>query len=160
MKNPTFLIQVLPILTISLCIIFFIIYKILSRVKSQTKVHVEGAKSADLKQAAQAKMPPVERLKLACPALVERPQGFTKVGVKEITLSGAFVTCPKPLPVGDDFEIKIIFEKEKALTLKADVLWNNANVPRDQIVSRGMKIRFLQLSQDERLFLQDILEAS
>ena len=160
MKNPTFLIQVLPILTISLCIFFFILYKILSRVKSQTKVHVEGVKSADLKQVAQARMPPVERLKLACPALIERPQGLTRVGIKEITINGAFVTCPKPLPVGDNFQIKIIFEKEKPLTLKADVLWNNDNVPPDQVVSRGMKIRFLQLSPDERLFLKDILAAS
>ena len=160
MNNPTFLIQVLPILTITLCIVFFIIYKILSRVKSQTKVHVEGVKSADLRQIAQAKMPPVERLKLACPALIERPQGLTKVGIKEITLNGAFVTCPKPLPVGYDFEIKIIFGKEKALTLKADVIWNNENVPRDQVVSRGMKIRFLQLSPDERIFLQDMLAPS
>jgi hypothetical protein len=160
MKNPTFLVQVLPILTISICLVFFIIYKILSRVKSQARGHVEGAKSADIKLVTQAKMPTVERLKLACPALIERSQGFTRVGIKEITLSGAFVTCPKPLPVGDIFQIKIIFEPEKSLTLKADVLWNNDNVPSDQVVSRGMKIRFLQLSPDERLFLKDILAAS
>ena len=160
MKNPTFLVQVLPILTISLCVIFFIIYKILSRVKNRAKAHVEGGKSADVKLVAQTKMLAVERLKLACPALIERPQGFTKVGIKEITINGAFVTCPKPLPVGENFQIKIIFEKEKSMTLRADVLWNNDNVPPAQVVSRGMKIRFLQLSQDERLFLQDMLAAS
>ena len=160
MKNPTFLVQVLPILTISICLVFFIIYKILSRAKSKARSHVEGAKSADIKLVTQAKMPPVERLKLACPALIERPQGFTKVGIKEITINGAFVTCPRPLPVGDNFQIKIIFEKEKSLTLRADVLWNNDNVPPAQVVSRGMKIRFLQLSHDERLFLKEILSAA
>ena len=160
MRNATFLVQVLPILTISLCLVFFIIYKILARVKSQAKIHVESGKSADAKQVAQVRMPPVERLQLACPALIERSQGFTRVGIKEITISGAFVTCPKPLPVGDNFQIKIIFKKEKSLTLKADVLWNNDNVPRDQVVSRGMKIRFLQLSHDEKLFLEGILAAS
>ena len=157
MQNPTFLIQILPILTISLCVVFFIIYKILSRIKSHAKVHVEGGKSADFKQTTQAKMPTIERLNLACPALIERTQGFTKVGIKEITITGAFVTCPKPLPVGDNFQIKIFFEKEKSLTLKADVLWNNENVPQDKVVARGMKVRFLQLTPDERQILNDIV---
>jgi hypothetical protein len=71
--------------------------------------------------------------------------------------NGAFVTCPKPFPIGETFQIKIIFEKEKSLALNADVLWNNNNVPRDQIVARGMKVRFLQLSKDERQFLKDIV---
>jgi hypothetical protein len=70
------------------------------------------------------------------------------------------VTCPKPLPVGDNFQIKIIFEKEKFLTLKADVLWNNENVPQDKVVARGMKVRFLQLTPDERQILKDIVWGS
>ena len=59
--------------------------------------------------------------------------------------------------IGETFQIKIIFEKEKSLALNADVLWNNNNVPRDQVVARGMKVRFLQLSKDERQFLKDIV---
>ena len=160
MKNPNFLIQVLPILTIITCAVFFIIYKILTRVKKQAKGQPDTVKLSEFKQVTQAKMPPVERLKFACPALIERPQGFTKVGIKEITINGAFVTCPKPLPVGETFQIKIIFDKEKTLAFKADVLWNNGNVPQDQIISRGMKVRFLELSPDDRIFLKEIISAS
>jgi hypothetical protein len=159
MKNPNFLFQLLPILTIFLCIVFFIIYKILSRIKNQAMGNPDGGKLADFKLATPNKIPAVERLKLECPALIERSQGFTKVGIKEITINGAFVTCPKPLPVGEAFQIKIMFEKEKSLALKADVLWNNNNVPQDQIVARGMKVRFLQLSKDERQFLTEIVKA-
>ena len=157
MKNPNFLVQVVPIFTLILCVVFFMIYKILSRIKNQALGHPDGGKLADFKLATSKKRPAIERLKLECPALIERSQGFTKVGIKEITLNGAFVTCPKPLPVGETFQIKIIFEKEKSLALTADVLWNNSNVPQDQIVARGMKVRFLQLSDDERQFLKDIL---
>lgn len=157
MKNPNFLVQVLPILTIIICIVFFIIYKILSRIKHQAQGHPDGGKLTDFKQATRTTIPPVERLKIACPAVIERSQGFTKVGIKEISLNGAFVTCPRPLPVGEAFQIKIIFEKEKSLALRADVLWNNDNVPQNQILARGMKIRFLQLSGEERLFLKEIL---
>ena len=157
MKNPNFLVQVLPFLTITLCIVFFIIFKILSRIKNQAMGNPDGGKLAEFKLATPETMPVVERLKLECPAIIERPQGFTKVGVKEITLIGAFVTCPRPFPVGDKFRIKIIIENIKSLSLEADVLWNNLNVPQDQVVRRGMKIRFLQVSNDDRLMLTDIV---
>jgi len=157
MKNPNFLVQVLPILAIILCAVFFIIYKILSRIKNQAMGQPVGGKLADFKLATADKRPAVERLKLECPALIERSQGFTKVGIKEISINGAFVTCPRPLPVGETFQIKIIFKKDKSLALKADVLWNNNNVPQDQVVARGMKVRFLQLSDDERQFIEEII---
>ena len=160
MKNPNFLAQVLPILAIILCAVFFIIYKILSRIKNQAMGQPVGGKLADFKLATADKRPAVERLKLECPALIERSQGFTKVGIKEISINGAFVTCPRPLPVGETFQIKIIFKKDKSLALKADVLWNNNNVPQDQIVARGMKVRFLQLTGDEQLFLKEILSTT
>jgi len=143
-----------------LCIVFFIIYKILSRIKNQATGLPDGYKLTETKHVTPAKMPQVERLKLACPALIERSQGFTKVGIKEITINGAFVTCPKPLPVGEAFQIKIIFEKEKSLALKADVVWNNYNVPQDQIVARGMKVRFLHLTGDDQLFLKEVLSTA
>ena len=54
----------------------------------------------------------------------------------------------------------ILCEEEKSLALKADVLWNNNNVPRDQVVARGMKVRFLQLTGDEQLFLKEILSTT
>ena len=160
MKNANFLVQVLPILTISLCIVFFIIYKILTRIKNQAKGYTDRGKPADFKLAAPGKKSAIERRTLKCPALIERSQGFTKVGIKEISLNAAFVTCPKPFPVGETFQIKIIFDREKSLTLQADVLWNNDNVPQDQVVARGMKVRFLQLTGDELLFLKEILSAA
>ena len=160
MKNPNFLAQVLPILAIILCAVFFIIYKILSRIKNQAMGQPAGGKLADFKLATANKRPAVERLKLECPALIERSQGFTKVGIKEISINGAFVTCPRPLPVGETFQIKILFKKDKSLALKADVLWNNNNVPRDEVVARGMKVRFLQLSDDERQFIEEIVFAT
>jgi len=123
----------------------------------QAQGNPNGGRLAEFKLATPEPMPAIERLKIECPAIVERSQGFTRVGIKEISINGAFVTCPKPFPIGETFQIKIIFEKEKSLALNADVLWNNNNVPRDQIVARGMKVRFLQLSKDERQFLKDIV---
>jgi hypothetical protein len=160
MKNPNFLVQVLPVLTITLFIVFFIVYKILSRIRNQAKGNPSGGKFSEFKPAPPEKTPFIDRLKLECPAIIEQSQGYTKVGIKELSLIGAFVTCPHPLPVGDNFQIKLIIKKGKSLTLTADVLWNNLNVPQDQIVNRGMKIRFLQVSDDERRILKDIVSSS
>jgi hypothetical protein len=157
MKNTNFMLQVLPILTVTLCIVFFIIIKILSRIRHQAQGNPDGSKLSEFKLATADKMPPVERLKLECPAVIERGQGFTRVGIKELSLNGAFVTCPLPLAIGEAFQIKIFFEKKKSLTLQADVIWNNNNVPRDQIVARGMKVRFLQLTEVNRQFLKEML---
>ena len=159
MKNPHFLLQVLPVLTIILCIIFFIIYKILSRIKNQARGNPDGGKFSEFKLATAQKMPAVDRIKLECPAIIERSGGFTRVGIKEITLNGAFVTCPRPLMVGETFQIKMIFENQNPLTLEADVVWNNNNVPGDQVVARGMKVRFLKLTDEDRLFLNEMVAA-
>ena len=159
MKNPNFLLQVLPVLTIFLCIIFFIIYKLLTRIKNQARGNPDGGKLSEFKLATTEKMPTIERLKMECPAIIERSGGFIRVGIREITLNGAFVTCPRPLMVGETFQIKMIFENQNPLTLDADVVWNNNNVPGDQVVARGMKVRFLKLTDEDRLFLNEMVTA-
>ena len=159
MKNHNFLLQVLPVITIIGCMIFFIVYKILSRIKNQARGNPDGGKFSEFKLATAEKMPTTERLKMACPAIIERSGGYIRVGIREITLNGAFVTCPRPLMVGETFHIKMIFENQNPLTLEADVVWNNNNVPGDQIVARGMKVRFLKLTDKERLFLNEMVTA-
>ncbi len=157
MKDANYLVQILSIFTITLCVFIFVIYKILSRIKHQAQKNPDGGRLAKFKLATPEPMPVIERLKIECPAIVERPQGFTRVGIKEISINGAFVTCPKPFPIGETFPIKIIFEKEKSLVLEAEVTWNNMNVAADKIVARGMKISFLQLSDPARLALDKLV---
>jgi hypothetical protein len=157
MKDANYLIQILSIFTITLCAFIFVIYKILSRIKHQAQKNPNGGRLAKFKLATPEPMPVIERLKIECPAIVERSQEFTRVGIKEISINGAFVTCPKPFPIGEIFQIKIIFEKEKSLVLEAEVIWNNMNVAADKIVARGMKIRFLYLSDPARRALEKLV---
>ena len=157
MKDANYLVQILSIFTITLCVFVFVIYKILSRIKHQAQGNPHGGRLAEFKLATPEPMPAIERLKIECPAIVERSQGFTRVGIKEISINGAFVTCPKPFPIGETFPIKIIFEKEKSLVLEAEVIWNNMNVAADKVVARGMKISFLQLSDPARRALEKLV---
>jgi hypothetical protein len=41
--------------------------------------------------------------------------------------------------------------------LNAEVVWSNANVPEDKIVNRGMGIRFINNSDDDRKCLNDLI---
>ena len=80
-----------------------------------------------------------------------------KVGIKELTTNGAFVTCPHPYPIGESFPIKILLNDRDPQTFKAEVVWNNRNVLEEEIVTRGMKVRFLKLSDSDRKMINEIL---
>ena len=64
---------------------------------------------------------------------------------------------PNPPPIGEMFPVKIIMENQEPLKFEAEVLWNNINVSADKIIHRGMKVRFLQLSNDDRKTLYEII---
>jgi hypothetical protein len=83
--------------------------------------------------------------------------GVMKVGIKELTTSGAFITCPHPFAVGESFAIKILLNNRGAHRFQAEVIWNNQNVIDEEIVVRGMKVRFLQLSENERKLIDETI---
>jgi hypothetical protein len=157
MDSPQLITKILPIVTIILAFVFFIALKLTSRFKSRALGKPDGKNIPDFRIAVNHKKQNRDRIKLKCPALVERPRGIMKTSVKEITLNGAFLTCPNPLPIGEAFQVKIFIANHHPLKFDADVLWNNRNVSVEKIVSRGMKIRFLQLSNNERLTLEKII---
>jgi hypothetical protein len=45
------------------------------------------------------------------------------------------------------------------LTVNAEVVWSNINVPDEKIVNRGMGIRFIQVTEDDREFLSEMISA-
>jgi hypothetical protein len=98
-----------------------------------------------------------ERVQLKRPALIEKAAGVMKVGIKELTTSGAFISCPHPFPVGESFAIKILLSQDTTYRFQAEVIWNNQNVINEEIVVRGMKVRFLKLSEQERKMIRETI---
>ena len=80
-----------------------------------------------------------------------------KVGIKELTANGAFLTCPNPFPVGESFPLRILLNDRAPQRFNAEVVWNNQNVIDEEIVTRGMKVRFLKLSGNDRKMINEIL---
>jgi hypothetical protein len=151
------IIQGLPFITIILALLLFVFLRLVLRYRKQALGGTNGKDLLNLQFEVTAAAAHAERAQLKRPALIEKDAGVMKVSLKELTTSGAFITCPRPFPVGETFAIRILLNDRKPYRLQAEVIWNNQNVIEEEIVARGMKVRFLKLSEDERKMLQDII---
>ena len=157
MENKGMIIQGLPLISAILALLFFILVRVISRFKKRALGDTGNKGLPNLQFEAKTKIERPERVQLQCPALIDRSEGVIKVSIKELTTNGAFVTCPNPFPIGDCFAIKILLNGRDPQTFHAEVVWNNQNVIEEEIVSRGMKVRFLKLSQSDRKILDETI---
>ena len=157
MDGKSSIIQGLPFITIILALLFFIFLRLVFRYRKQALGDTIGKDTLNLQFEVAAETTHAERAQLKRPALIEKDAGVMKVSVKELTTSGAFITCPRPFPLGKSFAIRILLNDRKPHRFQAEVIWNNQNVIEEEIVVRGMKVRFLKLSEDERKMIQDII---
>jgi len=68
---------------------------------------------------------------------------------KDISVSGAYVCCAKPLKFNVLLDM-VIKAPDKSLSVKAEVVWSNIHGPDDNINPRGMGVRFLAISGEDR----------
>jgi hypothetical protein len=160
MEGSDLITKVLPLVTIILVVVFVIALKVISRAKNKAFGNQSRDSLSGIDMEPSNDVQNRDRLKIKCPVLIERSQGLMKVSLKEITLNGAFLTCPNPLPIGELFPMSILVQDQEPLKFNAEVLWNNQNVAADKIVSRGMKVRFLRLSTGDRKVLYEIISKS
>ena len=157
MDGKSSIIQGLPLITVLLALLLFIIFRVVSRFKKQALGDTGGKNLPNFLVEVKAKEDQPERIQLKCPALIDKSKGVMKVGIKELTTNGAFVTCPNPFPVGESFTLKILIDDLDPHTFNAEVVWNNRNVLEEEIVTRGMKVRFLKLSESDRNMINEII---
>jgi hypothetical protein len=157
MLKPGFLLQALPVIVIVLAAFFFIVMKMLSRLKPRDEMVSSGAAfdAATLKDQA---VPELNRLSGTYPVVVRTGEESFQAEAKEISLAGAFIVCDRPLAVGKPLELTL--ELDGALQLQAAVTWNNSNVPRAEIVASGMRVRFLDVSAEARSALLSALQST
>ena len=157
MEGKSSLIQALPLITVILALLLFIIFRVVSRFKKQALRDTGGKNLPHFQVEVKPEENQPERIQLKCPALIDKSKGVMKVGIKELTTNGAFVTCPNPFPVGESFTLKILIDDLDPHTFNAEVVWNNRNVLEEEIVTRGMKVRFLNLSENDRNLINKII---
>jgi hypothetical protein len=130
---------------------------VVSRFKKQALGDTGSRNLPSLQFEVKAEKEQPQRVQLKRPALIEKSEGVMKVGIKELTTNGAFVTCPNPFPVGESFPIRILLDDLDPQIFNAEVVWNNQNVVEEEIVTRGMKVRFLKLSASDRKTINEII---
>jgi Tfp pilus assembly protein PilZ len=90
------------------------------------------------------------RVSVSWSAVIETSGGSEQAQLKDISLGGAFVVCQKPLSLSEKFCMTISTEAPQAIRLNAEVVWSNVNVPADRIINRGMGVRFIDNSNEDR----------
>lgn len=98
------------------------------------------------------------RLTVSWQASMETPQGTIQVKLKNISHSGAFVVCPEPMALNEKVKMVIEAPNLDPFPLQAEVIWSNIHVPEDRIVHRGMGIRFVENTEEERSRLRQALQ--
>ena len=91
------------------------------------------------------------------PIKMKTSQEIISAGIKDISIESAFIVCPNPLPVKEQFRIAIDIPNQEPIVLPVEVVWSNSNVPEDKVLSRGMGIRFLQHTEDVRESLNNAI---
>jgi hypothetical protein len=77
---------------------------------------------------------------------------------KNIGISGAYVCCARPLRLNEVFDM-VINTPDKPLNIKAEVVWSNIHGPDDEINPRGMGVRFIEISdEDRRLITHEVAD--
>ena len=99
------------------------------------------------------------RLAVSWTASMETPQGAIQVQLKNISHSGAFVVCPEPMALNEKIRMVIDAPPLDPFPLQAEVVWSNIHVPEDKVIHRGMGIRFVENTEEERARLRRALQA-
>ena len=87
--------------------------------------------------------------------------GGTVVGeVKNISLGGAFICCKKPLPLREVFRLTMSGPDNEPVMATAQVVWSNANVPKEKVINRGMGVRFINMSDRHIQLVRQIFQQS
>jgi len=89
------------------------------------------------------------RIDVSWPVEMETSLGHIQAETRHVSVSGAFIACPEPLPLGEKFQLTIAISNQKKVSINAEVMWSNINVPEDKVVNRGMGIRFVDNTKEE-----------
>jgi uncharacterized protein (TIGR02266 family) len=99
------------------------------------------------------------RAAIQLPVTIETAEGTMNAETRDISVGGAFISCRTPLPPKEKFPLAITLPHGGSLALFAEVVWSNSNVPRENIVNRGMGIRFVHITEDDREILNELVSA-
>lgn len=92
------------------------------------------------------------RAKIQWPVIVQKSTGVIEGVTLNISSTGVFIGCRRPLRLNEIFDM-VITTPEQDIGAKAEVVWSNKYGPDDHITPRGMGVRFLDISEEDQRFI-------
>jgi hypothetical protein len=75
---------------------------------------------------------------------------------KELSTRQAYICCSEPLRLKEVFDL-VIASPERDIPIKAEVVWSNKYGYDDQITPRGMGVRFVEISEEDRRLIAEVV---
>jgi len=98
------------------------------------------------------------RVKVLWPAVIEKPLKFTFGEIKDISLSGAFIHCQEPLKSKEVFKLHFTDTPSMPrIKVTAMVVWSSISDPDDESEARGMGVRFVTISDENRKLISNLI---
>jgi hypothetical protein len=76
---------------------------------------------------------------------------------KNISTRQAYICCSKPPRLNEALDI-VFTTPEREIEVHAEVVWSNAYGRDDEITPRGMGVRFVKISEEDKKFLDDVVK--
>ena len=92
------------------------------------------------------------RAKIQWPVMVQRSTGVIEGVTLNISSTGVFIGCKRPLRLNEVFDM-VITTPAQDIGAKAEVVWSNKYGPDDHITPRGKGVRFLDISEEDQRFI-------
>ena len=96
-----------------------------------------------------------KRVEVKWPVTIDTGEGPINGETMNVSISGAFICCQNPLSAKETFRLTMNPPHHQAITATAEVVWSNANVPESEVINRGMGVRFLEISNENRQFITE-----
>jgi hypothetical protein len=77
---------------------------------------------------------------------------------REVSTRQAYIHCSKPFRLNEVLDVTIT-APDRSLKVSAEVVWSNMYGYDDEITPRGMGVRFLNISYEDRRFLARMVES-
>jgi hypothetical protein len=99
------------------------------------------------------------RAEVVCPVIVEKSVGVFMSGkTKDISHGGAFIACWEPLQPNEVFQIEFSgAHLDPGMKATAEVIWSDVSGPQEALGSRGMGVRFTEISDEAKMVISGLV---
>jgi hypothetical protein len=101
--------------------------------------------------------PKIPSAKTSWPVTVKHPKGEMDGLITLLNPNGVLILCSRPLKLNEVCWMTIN-APGRSFEAKGLVVWSNIYGRDDEITPRGMRVRFLKISSQDRLFIASVLE--